>query len=133
MMTTLDVRDVAAVEQWMKRTLETLGGLDGLANVAGVCRHGVPLVDVEDEDWDVVMGVNAKGTFNCMRAAVYCMQSAAGGGGGGAIVNVASIAGWKGLKGLSVYCASKHAVIGMSKAVAMEVGGGRAEGRKDEV
>jgi len=114
--TTLDVRSSSDVNAWLSATVAHLGGLDALANIAGVCAHSTPLADETDETWDLVMNVNARGTFNCMRAALRHLTS------GGCIVNTASIAGLRGLQGMSIYTASKHAVVGMTKAVAKEVG-----------
>jgi len=115
--TVVDVRSSSAVNSWLSDTASKLGGLDGLANIAGVCVFNSPLKDETDENWNFVMDVNAKGTFNTNRAALQHLST------NGAIVNVASIAGLRGLGGMSVYTASKHAVVGLTKAVAKEVGG----------
>lgn len=116
MATIVDVRSSSAVNKWMSDSVSHLGGLEGLANIAGVCAHSTPLEQEKDETWDLVMDVNAKGTFNCDRAALAHLKS------GGSIVNIASIAGLRGLEGMSIYTASKHAVVGLTKAVAKEVG-----------
>ncbi|KAG9237968.1 3-oxoacyl-reductase [Amylocarpus encephaloides] len=114
-----DVRKRDMVEAWVRETVETFGALDGAANLAGVIgkNHGkMLLADHDDEEWDFVMDVNLKGVRNCMRAQINAISD------GGSIVNAASICGLIGLKGCSAYCASKHAVIGLTRSAAKEVG-----------
>jgi len=118
--TVLNVRDRAAVESWISSTVSKYGKLDGAANLAGVIgkQIGVSNVeDIDDADWDFVLGVNMTGVLNCMRAEITEMKKL---GRGGSIVNAASIAGIKGLKKNGAYIASKHAVVGLTKAAAVE-------------
>jgi NAD(P)-dependent dehydrogenase (short-subunit alcohol dehydrogenase family) len=67
--TIVDIRKRDQVEDWIKKTVDTYGQLDGAANIAGVIgKLGVDeLQDTQDDDWDFVMGVNANGTLNCLR------------------------------------------------------------------
>jgi NAD(P)-dependent dehydrogenase (short-subunit alcohol dehydrogenase family) len=95
---------------------EELDGIDILVNNAGVITMD-KIVDVTPEDWDFVMDVNAKGVFLCMRATVPGMLER----GGGQIVSVASQAGKRGYKLFAHYCASKAAVILLTKGLALEV------------
>ncbi len=74
------------------------------------------ITDATDDQWDFTMAVNAKGVFNCLRAELRVMEK------GGSVVNAASVAGHVGM-GSGPYCASKFAVVGLTKAAAREVGG----------
>ncbi|CAK7204836.1 putative secondary metabolism biosynthetic enzyme [Sporothrix eucalyptigena] len=116
MATVVDVRKGVEVEEWIKATVANYGHLDGGINLAGVVTDGVPIAEETDEHWDFLMDVNAKGVFNSMRAQLKHMND------GGAIVNAASVAGVVGGPTWSIYAASKHAVIGMTKSAAREVG-----------
>ncbi|KAK1996621.1 short chain dehydrogenase [Colletotrichum falcatum] len=118
----VDVRDRKAVDAWIAETVEKLGPLDGAANVAGVLgRQGnkADVTQIEDDEWDFVMGVNARGVLNAMRAEILAMEDS---GRGKSIVNVASVAGHYGLEFHGVYTASKHAVVGLTKSAAREFG-----------
>jgi NAD(P)-dependent dehydrogenase (short-subunit alcohol dehydrogenase family) len=88
--TVVDVSDRKQVEAWIKATVDKFGKIDGAANLAGVIGKHIninSLQDVDDDDWDFVMGVNAKGLLNCLRAQIPHMND------GGSIVNAASVAG----------------------------------------
>ncbi|CAK7200155.1 hypothetical protein SEUCBS139899_002845 [Sporothrix eucalyptigena] len=111
---TVDVRDSKQVADWIDRTVHIHGRLDGAVNMAGVVTMGTMLRDDTDDAWDFIMGVNAKGTFNCLRAQLQHMSK------GGSIVNAASVAGQMGVAALGIYSASKHAVIGLTKSAARE-------------
>jgi 2-keto-3-deoxy-L-fuconate dehydrogenase len=105
---TLDVRDEDAVAGAM-------GGLDVLVNVAGVgSTTNAP--DTPLEVWENVFAVNARGTFLCCKHAIPGMIER----GGGAIVNIASVAGLVGLPNRAAYCASKGAVIALTRALAID-------------
>lgn len=94
--TALDVRDRSAVEKWIKGVVEKHGKLDGAANLAGVIGKQIGLANVEevdDADWDFIMGVNLGGVLNCMRAQIPLMREEEDIKSGGSIVNAASIAG----------------------------------------
>ncbi|KAF2489788.1 3-oxoacyl-reductase [Lophium mytilinum] len=117
--TVVDVRSSAAVNSWIAKTVEAFGQLDGAVNLAGV----VPKVinkervqDLNDEDWNFVLDVNLHGVMYCMRAQLAQMKDK------GSMVNAASICGVIGFPKNAAYTASKHAVIGLSRTAAKEVG-----------
>ena len=117
--TALDVRDRASVESWIAASVEKHGKLDGAVNLAGVIGKQIGKADVEDiddDDWDFVLGVNLKGVLNCLRAEIKNIKD------GGSIVNAASIAGIMGMPKNGAYIASKHAVVGLTRASAKELG-----------
>jgi 2-keto-3-deoxy-L-fuconate dehydrogenase len=109
----LDVRNEVAVARAME-------DVEILVNAAGI-GSTTDAVDTPVEVWDDVFAVNATGTFLCCKHAIPGMR----GRGGGAIVNVASIAGLVGLRNRAAYCASKGAVVALTRALAVdEVGNG---------
>ncbi len=111
-----DVAVESAVLEMVDRVAEELGRLDILVNNAGTTVF-VPLADLEaltDEAWDPVFDVNVKGAFYCARAAISKMPET-----GGQIVNVASIAGTSGQGSSIAYCASKAALISLTKSLAI--------------
>ena len=95
-----------------------LGAVDILVNSAGA-GASAPLRKIALEEWNLVLAANATGTFLCSREFVPGMVER----GFGRVVNVASIAGLEGAKYVAHYCASKHAVVGFTRAVALEVAG----------
>jgi 3-oxoacyl-[acyl-carrier protein] reductase len=99
------------------RLVDEAGDLDILVNNAGVTRDGL-LARMSDEDWDVVLDTNLRGTFNTCRAAIRGMMRRRA----GAIVNVSSIVGVHGNPGQTNYSASKAGIIGFTKALARELG-----------
>jgi meso-butanediol dehydrogenase / (S,S)-butanediol dehydrogenase / diacetyl reductase len=113
----VDVSQAAAVADMVQQTAAGLGGIDVLVNNAGAGSAG-NLVDLTEEQWDRVMDVNAKGVFLACKYAIPPMLAR----GGGAIVNIASVAGRIGYPGIAHYSASKFAVIGLTQALAREVG-----------
>jgi NAD(P)-dependent dehydrogenase (short-subunit alcohol dehydrogenase family) len=113
----LDVRSGADIERSVDRCLETLGKVDILVNCAGILTI-LPFDKITQEEWDSTMEVNARGTFQtCQAVAKHMLAS----GGGGKIVNVSSIAGKNGGAYYTHYCASKFAVIGVTKSLALEL------------
>lgn len=70
----IDVRIRAQVDSWIQYTVEHFGRLDGGINLAGVVTDGLPIESETDEHWEFLMGVNAKGVFNCMRAQLRYMS-----------------------------------------------------------
>jgi NAD(P)-dependent dehydrogenase (short-subunit alcohol dehydrogenase family) len=108
--------DVTSPEDW-ERVISEIGRLDVLVNAAGIEGRAGDLWEQSLEDFAEVMSVNAAGTFLGMRAALPGMRAARS----GAIVNVASVAGLLGTPGLAPYVASKHAVVGLTRAAATEV------------
>ncbi|RSL76909.1 hypothetical protein CEP51_009543 [Fusarium floridanum] len=117
--TRVDISQRAEVEGWLDDTLKKYGRLDGAANVAGVIgkHHGVrPVADLEDDEWHKIINVNLTGTMYCLRAQLRRIVD------GGSIVNVSSIHGTKGFAKHGAYDASKHGVIGLTRAAAKENG-----------
>ena len=111
----VDVRHAKDVQNAVKETSETLGPTDVLINNAGLgVSHLVE--DCPEEDWDLVMDTNAKGTFLLSQAVLPEMKQQ-----GGFIINIASQAAKHGYKRTGPYCASKFAVLGFGLALQEEV------------
>jgi NAD(P)-dependent dehydrogenase (short-subunit alcohol dehydrogenase family) len=111
-----DVTDRASIDAAVAATVERWGSIDTLVNGAGICTFGA-FEELTEEVWDLVVNVNAKGTFLCCQAVVPHMRAK----GSGAIVNVASQAGRRGEKLIAHYCAAKGAVVNLSRAMALEL------------
>lgn len=115
-----DVSDAAQCRALIERTLETFGGLDVLVNNAGIGFRMKPLLEVDTrEDWDQVIAVNLSGAFYCTQAAARRMVEQ---GRGGRIINIASQAAKTGFPQLPAYVSSKHGMIGLTRAAAVELG-----------
>ncbi len=112
-----DVSSSADVEAAVARARDELGPIEILVCSAGVAGASLPTVDVTDEEWRRVMGINADGVFFCNRAVIPGMVER----GYGRIVNVASIAGKEGNPMAGAYSASKAAVIAMTKAIGKDL------------
>ncbi|MET8989601.1 SDR family oxidoreductase [Nonomuraea wenchangensis] len=112
----LDVTDEDAVAAAVKVATDRWGRLDGLVNCAATI-VAKPLVDTTLDDWNRVMTVNATGTFLLCRHAVTAMLAQ---GTPGSIVNLSSISGTVGLPGQAAYCASKGAVLQLSRQIAVD-------------
>ena len=110
----VDVTDFEQVEKAVKSVVIDMGGVDNLVNNAGVTRDKL-LLRMNDNEWDLVMKVNLKGTFNCTKAMVKPLLKK-----GGSIVNIASVIGLMGNAGQSNYAASKAGIIGFTKSIAKE-------------
>ncbi len=113
-----DVTCAADCQRAVQRTASELGGLDILFNNAGIIRRSTVL-DTTEEDWDLVMAVNLKSIFLLSKAAIPIMIGA----GGGVIVNTASGWGLVGGPRAASYCASKGAVVNLTRAMALDHGG----------
>jgi len=112
-----DVAIAADVESLVKRTVETFGGLHIAFNNAGLEETPTPFEQQTEENYDKVIDTNVKGMFLSLKHEIPAIIAS----GGGAIVNMASAAGLVGLgMGASTYVASKHAVVGFTKALAIE-------------
>lgn len=98
-------------------TVDRFGGLDAAFNNAGIGQTG-PLHEVSEADFDQLMAVNVKGMWLCLREELRVMRASRA----GSIVNTSSIGGYKGSAGLGAYQASKHAVIGLTRAAAHDNG-----------
>src|SRR5262245_44325451 len=114
-----DVSRSVDVEAAVASAHNELGPIDVLVCSAGVPGASLPTVDVTDEEWRRVMGINADGVFYCNRAVIPSMVER----GYGRIVNIASIAGKEGNPMAGAYSASKAAVIAMTKAIGKDVAG----------
>jgi NAD(P)-dependent dehydrogenase (short-subunit alcohol dehydrogenase family) len=112
-----DVTRAAACRRAVRRTLQELAGLDILCNIAGIIRRATVL-DTTEEDWDRLMAVNVKSVFLLSKAAIPIMSGA----GGGVIINVGSGWGLTGGREAVAYCASKGAVVNMTRAMALDHG-----------
>ena len=97
---------------------QKFGGLDFAFNNAGIEGNWIPIVQQSEEDWDRTIDINLKGTWLCLK---YEMQQMLKQGRPGAIVNNSSISGFIGSRGAATYSASKHGVLGLTKAAALEV------------
>ncbi len=112
-----DASDREQSQQFIQRVVEQWSTIDVLVNNAGVARDGV-LALFSDEDVDTVIDLNLKGTIHLTRSVVRNMLAR----GGGRIVNISSIVGQTGYRGLTVYGATKAALDGFTRALARELG-----------
>ena len=112
-----DVTADVADEQALLRVAGQIGPVDVLVNSAGIVGPNKPLLETTVQDWRRVLEVNVLGTVNTMRAFVPGMRDR----GWGRVVNIASMAGKDGNPSLSVYSASKAAVIGLTKSIGKEL------------
>ncbi len=110
-----DVSDDAAVERLFARCRKELGPVAVLANIAGI-GSTTTAPETPLEVWEKVFAVNVRGTFLCCKHAIPQMAS----GGGGSIVNMGSVAGLVGLRNRAAYCASKGAVVALTRALALD-------------
>ena len=111
-----DVTRDAEVQALVAATVEAYGRLDYAFNNAGIEIEQGRLAEGKESEFDAIMGVNVKGVWLCMKHQIPVMLAQ----GGGAIVNTASVAGLGAAPKMSIYAASKHAVIGLTKSAAVE-------------
>ncbi len=111
-----DLTHSESVEQLVPRVEQRLGSLDILINNAGLTRDGLAL-RMKEEEWDLVLKVNLKSAFQLSQAALKGMLKRRH----GRIINITSVVGVTGNPGQANYCAAKAGMIGMSKALALEV------------
>lgn len=111
-----DVSCAESVKALIETTVDTFGRLDCAFNNAGILPPTVPLTEIEEKDFDQVIGVDLKGVFLCMKYEIQHMLKA----GAGAIVNTASVAGVIADPGMAAYVAAKHGVVGLTKAAALD-------------
>ena len=114
----VDVTDSEKVNSMVEAATSAFGSLDILVNVAGFGFNS-RIVDMREEDWDLVLGVNLKGQFLCCRAAARRMIEQ---GQGGRIVNIASTAANNARYEGGAYCAAKAGVVQLTKVLALELG-----------
>lgn len=114
-----DVSDAKQCAALVERAREKFGSVDVFVNNAGIGFMMKPLLDVVPADWDRVLAVNLSGAFYCTQAAARAMVAQ---GSGGRIINIASQAAKTGFPHLPAYVASKHGMIGLTRAAAVELG-----------
>ncbi len=112
-----DVSQAEEAKRLVDTATEVFGQVDILVNNAGVTRDTL-LLRMSEEDWDVVLNTNLKGAFHCIKAAARTMVRRRF----GRIINITSVAGLAGNVGQANYCAAKAGLIGLTKAVAKELG-----------
>ena len=112
----LDVTDYAKVEEVINKILDKFGKVDILVNNAGITKDNL-LLRMNAAEWDAVLGVNLKGSFNCLKAVSRPMIKSRS----GKIVNIASIVGIIGNPGQANYSASKGGLIALTKTAAKEL------------
>lgn len=113
-----DVRDPDDVAAMIDATLEQTGSLDVLVNNVGVPGPIAPVGDLDMSDWRACMEINLFGAMNCLQAAARVMSRQSS----GSIINMSSLMGIQGYPMRSAYCASKFALIGITEAMARELG-----------
>lgn len=114
-----DVSSAAQCAALIEQTVATFGAVDVLVNNAGIGFLMKPLLDVDPADWDRVISVNLSGAFYCTQAAARAMVAQ---GKGGRIINIASQAAKTGFPHLPAYVSSKHGMVGLTRASAVELG-----------
>ncbi len=117
-MVTADVSDVAATDAYVSSTVKRFGGIDVVFANAGTEGRFAPLTEVPIEQFDRVVAINVSGVFLAIRAAAPHIEAR----GGGSIICTSSVAGLIAAAGLGPYVASKHAVVGLMRAAAVELG-----------
>jgi NAD(P)-dependent dehydrogenase (short-subunit alcohol dehydrogenase family) len=111
----VDLRDAGQTASLFKRVKDRFGALHYAVNCAGI-QQQKGFLDIDIEEWNAVLDVNLRGLWLCMQEEIELMIA----GDGGAIVNVASTAGLRAFPLLSAYTASKHGVVGLTRAAAIE-------------
>lgn len=114
----INVSSYGEVDVFFKDVLSSLGRVDVLVNNAGIVKDTL-LMRMSEQDWDLVLGVNLKGVFNCTQAVIRAMVKQRG----GRIVNISSVVGQMGNPGQANYAASKAGIMGFTKTVAREAAG----------
>ncbi|MDH5173771.1 MAG: 3-oxoacyl-[acyl-carrier-protein] reductase [Elusimicrobiota bacterium] len=112
----VDVSSLSSVEEMVKKTLDKFGRIDILVNNAGITRDSL-VMRMKEEDWDLVLDINLKGAFNCIKTVSPIMMKQKS----GKIVNIASIVGIIGNAGQANYSASKAGLIALTKTCAREL------------
>ncbi len=113
-----DVAEESDCKAMVENTFDAFGRLDFAFNNAGIEGTMAPITEQSKENFDKVMNINVLGVMNSMKYEIPAMLKS----GGGSIVNNASVASMIAMQGMSVYCASKFAVVGLTKCAAIEFG-----------
>ena len=111
-----DVSQTDQVKNLIQATTDIYGRLDYAINNAGISMRPSSTVELDEAEWDRVININLKSVYLCMKYEIPHMQKI----GGGVIINMSSLAGFRGKAGTLAYSASKHGVIGMTKTAALE-------------
>ncbi len=114
----VDVADSASAKAMIDRTMDEFGRVDILVNNAGTTRDNL-IIRMSEAEWDLIININLKGAFNCSKAVVRPMMKQRS----GRIINISSVSGLAGQAGQANYSSSKAGLIGLTKALAKEVGG----------
>ncbi len=112
----VDVSKISEVNELVKKALDKFVKIDILVNNAGITRDNL-ILRMSEEEWDQVLDINLKGTFNCLKAIARPMMKARS----GRIINIASVVGMMGNPGQANYAASKAGIIGLTKSAAKEL------------
>lgn len=115
----VDVADESSFHELVSTTLSAFGRLDIAHNNAGIIVGGKEIADTDKETWDRVISINLTGMFIALRAEISAMLES----GGGSIINMSSVAGVVAQPGQVAYITTKHGVIGLTKAAAVEYSG----------
>lgn len=116
----VDVSDPDSTKEMAQQTLAEYGRIDILVNNAAFFRSVTrgPFEDIPVSEWDTTMAVNVRGPWLCARAVIPAMKAQ----GSGRIINISSNVVWKGVPGFLQYTTSKSAIVGLTRAMAREVG-----------
>lgn len=112
----VDVTSAEAVAQLFEKTMAEFGKVDVLVNNAGITRDNL-LIRMQENEWDAVIAVNLKGSYNCLKAAAKIMMKQRN----GKIINISSVVGVMGNVGQANYAASKGGLISLTKSAAKEL------------
>jgi len=113
-----DVSVAKDVENMVAHAIDAFGRLDYAVNNAGIEGHLANIVDLSEEDWDRVLGINLTGNFLCLKHEARAMIAA---GNGGAIVNIGSVNSFLGFGSGAPYVASKHGQVGLTTSASAEL------------
>tara|TARA_Y100000814_G_scaffold271848_1_gene228866 strand:- start:264 stop:1001 length:738 start_codon:yes stop_codon:yes gene_type:complete len=113
----LDIKNIEDVKNAIKTIIDKWGKIDILVNNAGVTSDNL-LIKMKESEWNHVIDINLKGTFNCIKSVIPHMLKKRS----GKIINITSVVGISGNAGQSNYCASKAGVIGLTKSIGKEYG-----------
>lgn len=114
----VDVSNRAGVDAFFEEVTTEFGGLDVLVNNAGIAGPTAKVEDIEPNEWETTIAINLTGQFYCARKAAPALKASEN----GAIINIASVAGRLGYANRTPYAASKWAVVGFTKSLAIEMG-----------
>lgn len=114
----VDVADSASAKAMIDHAIDEFGHVDILVNNAGTTRDNL-IMRMSEAEWDLILNINLKGAFNCSKAVVRPMMKQRS----GRIINISSVSGLAGQAGQTNYSSSKAGLIGLTKALAKEVGG----------